>query len=772
MPPATITLDGGGSSDSDGSIVSYSWNQILGSPIQLAQPDSQIIQFDTSVFSTAQFLVFELSVTDDDSAVSTDRVSVVVRPINPSGDLVIVWNDNLIIRELGANELVPGSLFDLEGKTLRFTPEGPGFRGQSVPFQWDPDFGSALTAPGSDSAESGSVEVFLTNFDFPFSGISWDSFFVNLYGHITFTGPQEGFFDGGPTIFVPMRNYGEVMIANAPIVSPFFRPFSPSIDSLTAYAKELPDRIVITWEVRERDTFVRAAPGVNRFQAVLYNTGDIDFSYESIAVRDGVVGVFGIGAAQEIAAIEDPNDANLPPYLDIVNVAVFLVGNHLRFDLTFRGDVIPEGDPAVEGVDYRIHVDLDGPFADEIDPEDFNGGVFWRILGSPELTYDTFGRGVSPEVVINGNTISLTAELDALDGRTSFAFFILATKDGPFDETNPIRVDLPTDPFERDLSDISNAAPARKVIYEEFYYPDIPARTALICSVIETFGDEFDFVALYTDFRIDRTRPTSRFERINIDVTGLGPIGGAAPELYCSDGRFLGLQDTAWIGASRFAENANLSGANVVSNYQHHRALLAHEIGHLWMAWGNASIAGQRVEIGGGLHWVSSLHAPVPFRAPDNQAASIMGGSNIQDNGDGTFTGLPCSGDCGVNILRFTQPGYSYLDLYLMGFLAPQDVPDFFVIQNAELLENGDASGNRINLTIDNFIAENGPRSPSFDTSQKDFNIGFVGIVQNGELPSLIMIERMAGIRQVWLEFWPTATGGVSTMTSTPNPPP
>ena len=105
-----------------------------------------------------------------------------------------------------------------------------------------------------------------------------------------------------------------------------------------------------------------------------------------------------------------------------------------------------------------------------------------------------------------------------------------------------------------------------------------------------------------------------------------------------------------------------------------------------------------------------------------------------------------------------------------MGFLAEQDVPDFFVIEN--LVTSGAVTtGNRVNLTIGNFIAENGTRLPAVEDSQKDFNIGFVGIVQNGELPSLMMIERMTGIRRVWLDYWPTAPGGVSTMTSTPVPP-
>lgn len=173
------------------------------------------------------------------------------------------------------------------------------------------------------------------------------------------------------------------------------------------------------------------------------------------------------------------------------------------------------------------------------------------------------------------------------------------------------------------------------------------------------------------------------------------------------------------------------------------------------------------MEIGtSGRHWQTGLHTPAAFRGPQLpdvdevwRGGSVMGGNIWQDNGDDSFNQLAEPGG----------PGYSYLDLYLMGLLAEQDVPDFFVIEN--LVSSGETwTGNRVSLTIADYIAENGPRLPAFGDSQKEFNIGFAGIVQNGELPSSMMIERLAGIREVWQDYWPIATGGVSTMTSEPIP--
>lgn len=114
--------------------------------------------------------------------------------------------------------------------------------------------------------------------------------------------------------------------------------------------------------------------------------------------------------------------------------------------------------------------------------------------------------------------------LETFDGVDRIGFIALADDDLVVDEANTITVDLPAfiEPQE-DLSEISVTDPAHEVIYEEFHYPDVPAPETLICSIIETFGDVFYFIALYTDFRIDRTTPTSRLSgsiRSRIAVMG------------------------------------------------------------------------------------------------------------------------------------------------------------------------------------------------------------------------------------------------------------
>ncbi len=74
-----IKLDGRGSYDSDGSIVTYSWKQISGKNVRLRRSGSSIARFRAPrVKGSAIQLVFELTVTDNQGASSSSRVNVTV----------------------------------------------------------------------------------------------------------------------------------------------------------------------------------------------------------------------------------------------------------------------------------------------------------------------------------------------------------------------------------------------------------------------------------------------------------------------------------------------------------------------------------------------------------------------------------------------------------------------------------------------------------------------------------------------------------------------
>src|SRR5580692_8714228 len=66
---------------------------------------------------------------------------------------------NLIVLTLNEDVLGKANLFNLAHHSLRFTPDGSGYRVETIPTKWDADFGPAMT----------SSEATLKNFAFPFS---------------------------------------------------------------------------------------------------------------------------------------------------------------------------------------------------------------------------------------------------------------------------------------------------------------------------------------------------------------------------------------------------------------------------------------------------------------------------------------------------------------------------------------------------------------------------------------------------------------------------
>src|SRR5262245_32269082 len=98
--------------------------------------------------------------------------------------------ENLIVMTLDEGVLGKANLFDLVGRTLRFTPEGAGYRAENVALKWDPEFGAALTG----------AQVTLRNFAFPYSGKNWDSLSVGTTGSISFGAVQGSGAEGAAAI--------------------------------------------------------------------------------------------------------------------------------------------------------------------------------------------------------------------------------------------------------------------------------------------------------------------------------------------------------------------------------------------------------------------------------------------------------------------------------------------------------------------------------------------------------------------------------------------
>jgi hypothetical protein len=139
--------------------------------------------------------------------------------------------------ELDKGALGEANLFDLTGRTLRFTPKGAQYSVENTDLQWDSEFGSEL--PGG--------EVNLHNFTFPFSGKNWNSFQVETTGSISFGeadsrhGPGDR--PAGVSIgrFDPFSEAASMLVNTVPAMCVFFKQRM----SGPHYVKELSDRVVI-----------------------------------------------------------------------------------------------------------------------------------------------------------------------------------------------------------------------------------------------------------------------------------------------------------------------------------------------------------------------------------------------------------------------------------------------------------------------------------------------------------------------------------------------
>ncbi len=192
-------------------------------------------------------------------------------------------------------------------------------------------------------------------------------------------------------------------------------------------------------------------------------------------------------------------------------------------------------------------------------------------------------------------------------------------------------------------------------------------------------------------------------------------------------------------------------------------SVLAHEFGHTWLAFIDPPVLLTRDRA----HWNFFLHT----------SGSLLGGNDIQDNGDGSFITLA------------PKDIYSPLDLYLMGLLKQEDVPPTFLVTDphdldlpppydqqtitADQLQGtyslGDVGfrGDRREVRIEDIISVNGVRIPSAESSQKDFRTAFILLAMGEEGPTSDEIDQVEAVRLYWAPFFHRAANNSATMVST-----
>jgi hypothetical protein len=731
------------------------------------------------------------------------------QPGHPIGKVTTIGN--LIHLELDSGAIAPERLFDLDHRTLRFTPDGSGYRVENVALVWDSDFGPELSGGGRGDPRGilpggAGGTVALKNFTFPFSGKNWDTLNVAT-GAVMFHGVQGGRGGGragGPPAGnrtgaglstrsgFPLQRYptlqteGRTFINSIPGIAAFVK----TTLSGPRYAKELADRAVVTWTLTEVTTGTQAfswTPTVNRIQAVLHKDGVIELSYNDVSSRDAIVGVFPMvtaGVEKTLTTVSDAEDAAVAANLDVKNVTLAVVdGLFLKATIETRGAVLPDGDPTLNGVTYRVAFDKGKPSTDLA-----KSTVVWTIRGvaggrgggggggrgAAPPRYVASGAGVEADVTVAGNTISIKGILPIeLSGATQVSVSADAGTSSGFagplsvvDQVAPKSVTLVgiRSP-EVDLSATTKKDGPFPIVYEGFHWPEIPRATDVACSIIKALGDKFDFIATYSDFRVDNPEggtPSTGPRGGNVSGIGTNTNG---LENYCSQG------ELQWM----FVEPVSTSAVQIqerspdgrMKDYDFAMSQIGHELGHRWAADARALVNGETITLGP-THWAAGVHLPAAFPYGNPNESDAMGGSTWKDNGDGTYTQLDRD---------FYSPakGWSWLALYLMGLARADEVQPFFILRNLQRIPGAqDAQGHPIYkgdktvITIQDVIAAMGPRVPDVDHAQKKFNTAIVVMTMPGKAPSQELITAANNISEHWIAYWSKTTGGRSVMTVSP----
>jgi hypothetical protein len=301
---------------------------------------------------------------------------------------------------------------------------------------------------------------------------------------------------------------GGRLVNTTPFISTFLKPRMTG----PRFVKELADRVVVTWTLTEPLGGIfdfTWAPTVNRVQAVLRRDGSIDLSYDQVSAQDAIVGVYpqvAAGDERPLASVSDPEESSVPAHLDIRNIKASAIdGLFLKITIETRGPALPEGDPQLAGISYRICFDVDKPFPTRVDSADAD--AVWTIRGNAPAgrgggtapSYTASGPGISPGVKIAGNTITVTGTLPEVFRRADrFALYAevmgSGTPPAAVDQVAPGVVPLSgLGSAEVDLSAINRREGPFPAVYEAFHHAGLPRPQDMAATVIGALGDRFDF---------------------------------------------------------------------------------------------------------------------------------------------------------------------------------------------------------------------------------------------------------------------------------------
>ena len=650
----------------------------------------------------------------------------------------------------------PANFFDLEGKSVTFTPEGEGYAVAVEDLDWEQP-GPAAVAHQLRGTDRQSVLVDLP-FSFSFAGASWNRVYANANGHLSFQRPEyENWPERVPWADGTMRSLAAAIDSRSAVgLEAQIAALWAVYGDLTLAVDSTPTRVVFTWSATRPTPGYRfnAPLGPNVFQARLYPSGRIELAYRSVAERDGFVGLFGVpsGRGRTLDTPAEPGGDVEEPVLDMTDLELVDNGSTLLFRMTLAEDVPERVDDGE--IDYRIFARF-GEY-------DCIVGLEVNAAGREPFMWDCgpeprrFGHRVS------GSTIELFVSKTLLHGAGDVEWDADAVwwEREQFDQI----LEVGTTPIDR--TDLDLGAPAGTVngnVFEVFHYPVFPKLISHVTSTIYEQAPANDEIAvLFTDFRIDDLfghGPSTG--AVNVSAEGIDDHPARRGEIYGSESLLVSMAPQ-FIGAENLWRETGLGdNGHPFRNFAEGVWWIAHEATHRWVAFMRfRNLRSGQIESlrDDEIHWSDFLHSPAvhpvwsAFSGERYVEGSVNSGGVWTDNGNGTFTRQ----DDGTAMAR----GLSALDLYAMGMIPPEEVPDTFILQVAEGTEaRGTVRATKVPVRIEDVIEVMGPRTPAADESRKEFRLG-VYLLHDGGAPRPGLLRKARGISAAVAEYFFRATDG------------
>ena len=111
------------------------------------------------------------------------------------------------------------------------------------------------------------------------------------------------------------------------------------------------------------------------------------------------------------------------------------------------------------------------------------------------------------------------------------------------------------------------------------------------------------------------------------------------------------------------------------------------------------------------------------------------------------------------------------VDEYTFGLRTPEEVTDMFFVSsptnnlpqnrdNGTPVQGANATGTAVTVTIEDVIANEGPRTPTFENENKDLRQAFMLLHLNGAPPTQQELDQIANFRRAWEDYFELSCDG------------